>query len=71
MDFSEALKLIKAGSCVRRPEMKGDYIANVSDLGIHRISPAGHAYSWISYSTDLLANDWKLVESDSEEGCAQ
>ena len=64
MDFSEALKLIKAGGCVRRPEMNGDYIANVSDLGIHRISPAGHAYAWISYSTDLLADDWKQIESD-------
>jgi hypothetical protein len=77
MTFSAALELLKAGQAVDRAGWngKGMYIQlQEPDDGslmtlpyIYMVTVTGDLVPWLASQTDLLADDWQLVELVDEE----
>jgi hypothetical protein len=71
MDFSEALRLVKAGEALSRAGWngRGQYLElQVPDIGskmtlpyIYMRTVEGDLVPWLASQTDLLAVDWMVV----------
>jgi len=74
MDFSSALLLIKQGFCLARKGWNGKFMwIEVQDPDenskmtlpyIYMSTAKGDLVPWLASQTDLMSNDWELVEDE-------